>query len=48
MLSKEEGIGQILESLAIRPSFTLLAVGREESAFWRRYRLEGPGEIPER
>lgn len=51
VLSRELGIGQVLEVLGLRPSFTLLHVGRDHQAFWRAYKLEAAGvtyEIRER
>lgn len=35
------GLGQIMESLGIRPSFSLQEVGRNAVSFWRLYTLEG-------
>ena len=45
VLAKQMGIGQILEALEIRPKFRLLEVGRGNRAFWRLYKLEGPGVV---
>ena len=45
VLAKQMGIGQILEGLEIRPKFQLLEVGRGNGAFWRLYKLEGPGVV---
>mgnify|MGYP001567908224 FL=1 len=35
------GIGQLLESLGIRPRFRLLEAGQDDLKFWRLYMLEG-------
>lgn len=37
------GLGQILETLEVRPSFTLLEVNQDEKNFWRTYDLEASG-----
>lgn len=42
---QQVGIGQILEQLGIRPSFSLVEVGRVSTHFWRMYQLEAPGVI---
>ena len=39
------GIGQVLETLGVRPSFELQEVGQDLSHFWRRYFLRGPGVV---
>ena len=40
LLQGRVGIGQILESAGIRPSFRLLEVGQTDENFWRLYTLE--------
>jgi hypothetical protein len=37
------GLGQICETLGLRATFVLDAVGVDETNLWREYRLEGPG-----
>ncbi len=43
VMAQEMGIGQILETLGLRPSFELLEVGIHTDRFWRKYKLEAPG-----
>jgi len=37
------GIGQIMETLGIRPNFELKEVGQDADYFWRIYKLDGLG-----
>lgn len=39
------GIGQVLEVLGVRPSFSLKEAGQDSRRFWRVYTLEGPGVV---
>lgn len=37
------GLGQIVALLGVRATFELAAVGSDDDAFWRRYRMGGDG-----
>jgi hypothetical protein len=43
VLARNMGIGQVLETLGVRPSFQLNEVGQTPELFWRVYTLRGPG-----
>lgn len=43
VLKGKIGLGHVLETLDIRPSFKLLEIGQDETSFWRTYHLEDPG-----
>lgn len=45
VIEGEMGIGQVLETLEVRPSFELHEVGDNEHFFWRVYSLRGPGVV---
>jgi hypothetical protein len=45
VLAGDLGIGQVLETLGLRPSFQLDQVGEDPHHFWRLYTLRAPGVV---
>ncbi len=45
ILEGRHGLGRILAVCGLSPLFNLEEIGRQETTFWRRYRLEAPGVL---